>query len=141
MELQATAHAVAPPEDVWTLFVDVERWPELTDSITSVRRLDDGPLRLGSEAVIKQPRLQQARWKVTEIDPGRSFTWETKAAGVTTVAVHTVERGEGGSSITLSLRQSGPLAGIVGWLLGARTRRYVSMELEGFRRGAESARA
>ena len=141
MELQLTGHAAAPPEDVWPLFVDVERWPALTESVTSAERLDAGPLDLGSEALIKQPRLQKARWKVTEIEPGRSFTWETKAAGVSTVGVHLVEPNQDGSTITLSLRQTGPLARIVGWLVGARARRYLSMELEGFRLGAESARA
>jgi uncharacterized membrane protein len=141
MELNVTAHAAASPEDIWDLFVDVEHWPELTESITSVQRVDSGPLKLGSEAVIKQPRLQQARWKVTAIDPGRSFTWETHAPGVTPVGGHTVEPNDTGSTITLSLRQTGPLAGIVGWLVGARARRYLSMELEGFRAGARSRRA
>lgn len=140
MEHRVTAHAAATPEDVWRLFVDVERWPELTESITEVRRLDRGPFGLGSEALISQPRLLKARWKVTEIEPGRSFTWETNAVGVTTIGRHLVEPHESGSTITLSLSQAGPLAGIVGRLVGTRARRYLSMELEGFRRGAESAR-
>jgi uncharacterized membrane protein len=138
MERLITTQVDAPADDVWRLFVDVERWPQLTDSMREVSRIDSGPLKVGSEALIKQPGLARARWKVTELDPGRSFTWETAAVGVTSVGGHLVEPGEGGSTITLSLRQTGPLARLVGWLLGSRINRYLSMELEGFRRGAES---
>jgi uncharacterized membrane protein len=138
MERLFTTQVDAPTEDVWRLFVDVERWPELTESIREVSRVDSGPLRVGSEALIKQPGLARARWKVTELDPGRSFTWETASAGVTSVGAHVVEPRETGATITLSLRQSGPMARLVGWVLGSRINRYLSMELEGFRRGAES---
>lgn len=140
MERLITTQVDAPTEDVWRLFVDVEHWPELTESVSEASRIDSGPLQVGSEALIKQPRLARARWKVTELDPGRSFTWETAAVGVTTVGGHLVEPGEDGSTITLSLRQTGPLARLVGWLLGSRINRYLSMELEGFRRGAEATR-
>jgi uncharacterized membrane protein len=136
MERQLTTHVAAPTEAVWRLFVDVERWPDLTESMRQVRRLDSGPLRVGSEASIKQPGLARARWKVTELEPGKSFTWESAAIGVTTVGGHVVEPDEGGSTITLFLRQTGPLAGVVERLLGARATRYLSMELEGFRRAA-----
>jgi uncharacterized membrane protein len=138
MERLFTTQVDAPADDVWRLFIDVERWPELTDSIRQVSRIDTGPLRVGSETLIKQPGLARARWKVTELDPGRSFTWETASAGVISVGAHVVEPGEGGSTITLTLRQTGPLARLVGWLLGSRINRYLSMELDGFRRGAES---
>ncbi len=141
MERLFTTQVDAPADDVWRLFVDVERWPELTESMREVSRIDSGPLRVGSEALIKQPGLARARWKVTELEPGRSFTWETATAGVTSVGAHLVEPGEGGSTITLSLRQTGPMARLVGRLLGSRINRYLSMELEGFRRGAESAQA
>jgi uncharacterized membrane protein len=138
MERLITTEVDAPTDDVWRLFIDVERWPELTESIHEVSRIDSGPLRVGSEALVKQPGLARARWKVTELDPGRSFTWETASAGVTSVGAHLVEPGEGGSTITLSLRQTGPMARLVGWFLGSRINRYLAMELEGFRRRAES---
>ena len=80
MERLFTTQVDAPADDVWRLFVDVERWPELTESMREVSRIDSGPLRLGSEALIKQPGLARARWKVTELEPGRSFTWETATA-------------------------------------------------------------
>jgi ribosome-associated toxin RatA of RatAB toxin-antitoxin module len=57
MKHQVTATVGARPAEVWRLFADVERWPEMTPSIRQVRRMDTGPLRAGSEAIVKQPGL------------------------------------------------------------------------------------
>ena len=138
MDYQVTTAADAPPEEVWPLFVDVERWPEMTKSIRRVRRLDDGPLRVGSEAMVWQPRLPRARWRVTELEPGRSFIWETTSGGVTTSGGHLVEANGQGSVLTLTLRMHGPFARLVYAFAGRLSRRYLSMEMEGFRRTAES---
>jgi uncharacterized membrane protein len=139
MDYSLVAAVEARPEDVWPLFVDVERWPAMTESISDVRRLDAGPLQVGSEAIVKQPRLPSVRWRVIELNPGHSFTWETKSAGVTTTGQHIVEAQGAGSSVTLTLAQRGLFAGAINALLGGITREYLRMELEGFRRAAESA--
>ena len=104
-----------------------------------VRRVDSGPLRVGSEAVVKQPGLPRARWRVTELTPDRSFTWETTAGGVTTAGGHVVDASEQGSTITLTLRLRGPLARPVGVLTSRRAQRSLMMEMEGFRRTAEGS--
>lgn len=139
MEYRVTATAGAPPAQVYRLFIDVERWPELTPSTRSVHRLDSGPIRVGSEAIVRQPRLPQARWRVTEVEPDRSFVWETRGGGVTTVGDHRVEPDGSGSRITLTLRTHGPLAGLTDLIVGGLARRYVAMELEGFRAAADTA--
>lgn len=128
----------APPERVWPLFVDVERWPEMTKSIREVRRVDSGPFQVGSEAIVRQPRLLPARWRVTGLEPGHSFTWEATTGGVTTVGGHIVDADGPGSKITLTLRLRGPFARLVYTLWGGLSRRYLLMEMEGFRRTAES---
>jgi len=139
MEHHVTTTVKAPPEAVWRLFVDVERWPEMTESISNVRRADSGPLRVGSEAIVWQPRLPRARWRVTEVEPGHSFTWQTSSPGVTSVGGHSVEADGQGSVLTLTLRVTGPLARPIYALVRARSRRYLAMEAEGFRRTAESS--
>ena len=135
-----TTSADVPPEQVWPLFVDVERWPEMTKSIRKVRRVDNGPIRVGSEAIVWQPRLPRARWRVTELEPGRSFIWETASGGVTTSGGHLVEADGQGSVITLTLNMHGPFARLMYAFLGRLSRRYLSMEMDGFRRAAESTR-
>jgi uncharacterized membrane protein len=139
MEHRVSATVGAPPAVVYQLFTDIERWPELSESTRSVRRLDSGPLRVGSEAILKQPRLPSARWRVTELEPDRAFVWETRNGGVTTVGEHRVEPDGPGSKITIMLRTHGPLAGVLDMLVAGLARRHVAMELEGFRSAAAAA--
>jgi uncharacterized membrane protein len=139
MEHRVSATVSVPPAVVYGLFIDIERWPELSESTRSVRRLDSGPLRVGSEAILKQPSLPSARWRVTELEPDRSFVWETRNGGVTTVGDHRVEPDGPGSKITITLRTHGPLAGVVDLLVAGVARRHVAMELEGFRSAADAA--
>jgi len=138
MEYRVTATAGAPPAQVYRLFIDVERWPELTQSMRSVQRQDSGPIQVGSEALVRQPRLPATRWRVTELEPDRSFVWQTRSGGVTTIGDHRVEPDGPGSKITITLRTQGPLAGVADLLMGGIARRYASMELEGFRSAADA---
>jgi uncharacterized membrane protein len=137
MEHQVRTTVDAAPEQIWRLYVDVERWPEISKNTSEVRRLDSGPLQVGSEAMVRQPGLPRARWRVTALDPGRSFTWETTSPGLTTMGDHIVEPGEAGSVITIGIRLRGPLAGVTEALLGRRVQRSITMEMEGFRQAAE----
>jgi uncharacterized membrane protein len=139
MEYSVSAAVAAAPDEIWRLFVDVQRWPQMTQSISDVRLADDGPLRVGSSAVIKQPGLPRARWQVTELEPGRSFTWQTTTPGVTTAGVHLVEPDGAGSKVTLILRMSGPLAGVLHAMTRRISERNVTMELAGFKRTAEAS--
>jgi len=116
---------------VWAVIVDVERMPAWTSTMTRVRILDGGELRVGARVRVEQPWLPPATWEVTALEPGRSYTWASPAPGLHSVAWHTVESlGHGRSLITLGIRQSGPL-GFVATLLGPLTRRYVDTEIAG----------
>jgi uncharacterized protein YndB with AHSA1/START domain len=129
----------AAPERVWTALEDVGSWPEWTPSMSSVRRAVDGPLRVGERIRVRQPRLPPAVWTVTQVEPGRSFSWSSDAPGLHSAADHEIRPGPGGCTVVLRLVQTGPLAPLV-WRLTARiVRRYVDLEAEGLRRRAESA--
>ncbi|MEZ0448884.1 SRPBCC family protein [Cellulomonas sp. ICMP 17802] len=134
-------HAVtveAPPERVWAVVVDVERWPERIPTVDAVERLDDGPLAVGSRTRLHQPRLRPAVWTVTELVDGSSYTWESRSSGVTVTASHLVEPHLDGSRLTLTLTVSGPLSG-VGWLMSrSLTTRYVRTEAASITRVAET---
>jgi len=140
MEHEVTVTIDASPEEVWAVLADVERWPEWTASITSVEPLDGGSaFGAGSRAQVKQPGFPAATWTVTDWAPGKDFTWTARAAGVTTVADHELAaQPDGTTTVTLRLRQSGPLAGLVALLFGSRTRRYVGMEAQGLKARTEA---
>ena len=138
MQYEQSIDIDAPPERVWEILADVERWPEWTESMTTVERTDDGPFGVGSTATVKQPRLRPADFVVTTFEPGRSFEWESKAPGVTSIGDHRVEsRAGGGSTATLVLKQKGLAAPLIALLFGGLIRRYVKMEAEGLKRRSE----
>jgi uncharacterized membrane protein len=57
VEQSTSIDVEAPVQQVWEVLCDVERWPEWASTVTSVRRLDDGPLATGSPVRVEQPRI------------------------------------------------------------------------------------
>ena len=139
MNIDITTNIAAPATLVWATIADVERWPEWTASVTSVRRLDEGPLRVGSQAEIKQPGFPRVVWTVTDIVEGATFTWEARSPGIRSVGTHTVTGDSDHASIRLGISQTGPLAGIMRLLFGKRSTRYVQMEGAGIKARCEAA--
>lgn len=131
----------APADVVWDLTVDVEGWPALTPTITSVERLDDGPLRVGSQARVKQPAQRAAVWTVTRFDEGERFEWEAEVLGTTMVGRHVVTAEGPHSRNTLQIEMTGWSAPLLGALAGGRIRKAIATENEGFKRAAEGSAA
>lgn len=134
---RVTTEIAAPPDRVWEIMADVERWREWTPSITSIKRLDDGPFAVGSRALVRQPKLPPALWKVTLIEPGRGFDWVSSAPGLRVTGKHWVEPIAGGSRATLSLELQGMFSGLLGWMTGEITEQYISLEAEGLKARSE----
>jgi uncharacterized membrane protein len=142
MEFQVNVDIAAPPDIVWAVMKDGERWHEWTASVTSVRLLDKGPLRVGSRALIRQPRFPPAVWKVTTLEPGHRFVWKSGLPGMWVYGDHAVERIAGGTRATLRLSYDGALARLKGRLTRGITNRYLDMEAAGLKkRSEENARA
>jgi len=136
--LRHTVTIAAPPERVWSVVADVDRWPERIPTVDAVERLDSGPLVVGSRTRLQQPRLPTAVWTVTELTQGSSFTWVSRSPGVTVTASHLVEPHPDGSRLTLAVDVSGPIAWM-GWLMTrSLTRRYVETEAASMKRAAET---
>lgn len=135
---ETTIHIDASPAHVWAVMSDIERWPEWTASMSRIVRTSAGPLGVGSTARVKQPKLAAADFVVTTWEPARGFDWVTKNPLVTAIGHHAIEPMATGSRVTLWVDFSGPLAGLVAWVYGGLTARYVRMEAEGLKRRSEA---
>jgi uncharacterized membrane protein len=141
MDIEARIEIVAPPDVVWPVLVDVERWPEWTESITSLERLDRAAFGIGSRVRIRQPKLKPVVWRVSEFQEGRFFTWETRSVGLFTVGRHAIEPSARGSVVTLTIDQKGWLGSLLKPFFIGITQRYVQMEAQGLKRRCEELAA
>lgn len=132
-----TTDILAPAERVWEVMSDTDRWHEWTPSVTSIRRLGGGPLAVGSRAVVRQPKFPPALWRVTDVEPGRGFTWVSRGPGLLVVARHFVEPTPEGSRATLSLDLQGVFGGVFGRLTRGITERYLAYEAGGLKARSE----
>lgn len=124
--------------DLWSLLSDVDSWADLLPTIRQVTRLGNvGPIGVGARFEVKQPGLPTAVYEITSWEPGRAFTWVSSAPGVQTTASHRLEPDPDGTRLVLSIEWSGPLAWLIGLLLGAKTRRMIEQEADIFVRLAE----
>jgi uncharacterized membrane protein len=131
----------APPDKVFAVLRDVERWPEWTGTMVSVKRLESGPFTVGSTAQVRQPKLRLAVWRVAEIEEGRNFTWVTRSPGLRMKAGHQVEPHGSGSRVILSFELSGFMAPLVARLYGGLIDEYVATETQGLKNRCEAAGA
>jgi uncharacterized protein YndB with AHSA1/START domain len=143
-----TVDIQASPDRVFAVLCDIERWPEWTSTVTSVRRMDGGPFAVGSRVRVCQPKLLPAVWQVTEMDEGRRmFTWVTRSPGVQVTGRHQVEENqveenqveENGSRsrATLSLEFSGLLGPLVARFYRSLNERYLAIEAKGLKERSE----
>jgi hypothetical protein len=77
-------------------------------------------------------------WKVTAIDPGRSFTWVSVAPGLRVVGHHSVEPTDAGSRATLTLELQGIFGGVFGRMTKDITARYLAFEARGLKARSEN---
>jgi uncharacterized protein YndB with AHSA1/START domain len=137
MRIEVSINIARPPEVVWRTIADVQRWHEWTPSIRSIEPLDSFTFGVGSRFRIRQPKLKPMVWRVTEVEPGRSFTWETLSPGMVAIGRHMVRPNGNGSTATLVLIQEGWLSALLRPLLAPISRRYVEMEARGLKRQCE----
>lgn len=128
----------APPQLVWDVFTDVEHWPDWTASVTSLVGLDAAALAVGRRFAIKQPGMSKLVWTVTEIEPGRSWTWVQTSPGVRVTARHDViAQPAGRTLVRQQLDQRGVLGALVGRLMLKKTERFLDLEGQGLKARSE----
>ena len=141
MQFSITTEVDAPPEVVFAVLSEVERWPEWTPTVTRVERLGDAgaPLALGARLRIVQPKVPPAEWTVTALEPGRGFRFVSRSPGATVEADHWAEPtgAERRSRVTLSVTFTGFLGRAIGWMMRGLNQRYLAQEAAGLKRRSE----
>lgn len=128
----------APATVVWDVFSDVERWAEWTASVTSLVALDGPDLAEGKRFAIKQPRMPKLVWEVTDVTPGRAWTWVQRSPGGLTLASHDVTAiSDGRTRVRQLIDQRGPVGALVGLAMRRMTRRYLDLEAVGLKTRSE----
>lgn len=137
MRVENTTHINAPPEIVWAVTIDVERWPEWTPTVTAATRLDTGPLGVGSATRLRQPMQPEAEWVVEVFEPGQRFAWGTRRPGLHMVGVHELRAAGDGTECTLAVEATGILALLLWPLLRPAIGRALADENRGLKRRCE----
>lgn len=121
----------ASPAQAWALLSDVCRWPQWLPTVRRVEQLAGTTLAPGARYKIWQPQLAPAVWVVTEVQPGRSFSWESRSPGVKVLAEHVLSgTAPEGPSVLLRISFSGLLSGLVARLYGGLTQQYLVREAQ-----------
>jgi uncharacterized membrane protein len=136
MRYEETTLIDAPVDRIWRLTTDITDWPSFMPTVQRLERLDDGPLRVGSTARLKQPGQTAAVWTVTRLEPMREFTWESKRPGITLTGRHLLAAEGDGTRNTLVLETSGPVAAVFTALFGGLMRKSIRQEGAAFARQA-----
>ena len=138
MRLENEIAIAAPAETVWALTLDVERWPDISPTMTEITRLDDGPLAVGSQARVKQPAQRARVWTVTRLDPNH-YEWDAEMGPIRMRGGHHVTPTADGCTNLLTLDLDGFGSGLFGLLAKRTLAKALREENEAFKTAAESA--
>lgn len=130
-----------PQSVVWSVTIDIERWPQWTPTVKAVKRLDEGPFACGSAALIQQPGLPEAKWVVTELIQGERFTWESRILGIQMIATHKLLTKETGTQSVLRVKMSGIVGRLLWPLMRFSARRSLERENAGLKAKCEALAA
>jgi len=136
---EASLETSAPPERVWQVWSDVNRWPEWNPDMKASHI--DGPLKLGATGNIDTRSGGKHDVVVTQFEQGRSFELESTALPGTRMAIRAAIVPSGsGSRITQGFEPRGLLAPIVGPMMGGAILKTFNSVLNGLKTRVESGR-
>jgi hypothetical protein len=136
---ESTVFIAAPKERIWTMLADVGRWHEWTPTITRIESIGSKSLGLGARFKVLQPKLRPAVWTVTDLEPLKGFTWESRSPGMRVVAEHAIHASTGTESkVILRVTFSGFFGAVVGRLLRGLTKSYLAKESASLKQRVET---
>jgi hypothetical protein len=71
-----------PAHDAWSALASVETWPTWAPHIAAAHTTPPGPVGPDTSGTFRFRPAGRSRFKMTEFDPPRSWTWSGRAMGV-----------------------------------------------------------
>jgi uncharacterized protein YndB with AHSA1/START domain len=136
MKFAHTIETTAPPEKIWGAWTDVEHWPQWDTELASAAL--DGSFALGTKGRLKPKRGPAARFSISELIPGESYTFTTRLPLCGLKVRRHLTRKDGGAFFTHEVSFVGPLSFVFGNLLGRRYREALPVIMENLGKTAES---
>jgi hypothetical protein len=114
-------------------------WPDWLPTVRAISPIEGDAFGLGATFKVIQPKLRPVVWRITKLEPGQCFIWESTSPGTQLWANHTVRTtGPKESEVELQFRFSGILGTLLGWLAGSITRKYITIEAASLKALAEA---
>jgi uncharacterized protein YndB with AHSA1/START domain len=137
LQFDHTVETTAPPEKIWAAWTDVERWSQWDTELDSA--FLDGSFALGAKGRVKPKRRPAARFSISELIPGESYTFTTHLPLCDLKVRRRLTRKDGGGAFfTHEVSFVGPLSSVFANLLGQRYREALLVVMENLRKIAES---
>ncbi len=114
MRTEKTVGIAAPPARVWATTIEIDRWPSWNPTVETIELLDEGAVRVGTRARLRQPGSRPAVWTVTRFESPITYAWETRAIGMVVTARHDLESTATGTRVVLSIEVAGPMRPLLG---------------------------
>ena len=118
---EAGTTIAAPAQTVFDYVSDFTKHGEWAGHDLQVTKDTDGPVAVGAtfSTVAKQFGTQREHSTITELEPGRTFGWESKGSLGTMHHRFTVTAADGGTDLTKSVEMTDPslLAKLTSWRL------------------------
>ncbi len=122
---------------VWAILMDLEKWPEWTNTVRSIEQVGRNHFGMGSCVRITPLTRGADDWTVTSWQPYRGFTWSRRSFGLVIRTRYTVVPAGIGTKATILVRFDGPLAPLAAFLAKRTVVREMEMEAVGLKKRAE----
>jgi uncharacterized membrane protein len=138
-QFEATITLAASPAAVWQHMSDVVRWPDWMETFQRIEPLDAAALSLARRFKVQQPRLREATWVVTRLEPASGFTWESRMPGLQMMADHWIEARGTEAWVRLRFGFGGLFGPLLAALYGGLVQNYLRLECAAYQRRLELA--
>lgn len=138
-EYGTSVETSASPAAVWRVWSDMSTWGEWNPNVSTMDW--NGAFASGSTGVMNTRAGQHHRMQLVDVQAGRSFALLTSVVPGTSFRFNCrVEQGAGGKTkVSQTVEVHGPLAPVIGGMLGPQVSKEFGTLLENLARKAEAA--